>query len=232
MTEAEWLSSVDANPMVVQLRHNLNNSTGPVAGRKMRLFASAWYRCITPHQLHHEEWASMVERGEDPPRSDWDWRDWVLRPHAQASSQAADMLRDIFGNPFRSLGLPKARFMVPVGPFQIDGYTIDREFGPDYCPWFTQTVIDVAQMIYDERAFERMPELGDALETAGCTDVSILNHCRGELEWPPPKVSREEVRDWLNRLGTRDAYDPPPLPKKPGPHFRGCWVLDRILGKE
>ena len=34
-------------------------------------------------------------------------------------------------------------------------------------------------MIYDDRAFDRMHELADALEKAGCNDVEILNHCCG-----------------------------------------------------
>jgi hypothetical protein len=55
----------------------------------------------------------------------------------------------------------------------------------------------LAQGIYDERAFERLPILADALEDAGCTDAAILVHCRG-----------------------------------PGPHVRGCWVVDLILGKQ
>jgi hypothetical protein len=32
--------------------------------------------------------------------------------------------------------------------------------------------------VYDERAFDRMPVLGDALEEAGCTDEGVLSHCR------------------------------------------------------
>jgi hypothetical protein len=55
----------------------------------------------------------------------------------------------------------------------------------------------LARAIYEDRAFEGMPELGDALEEAGCTDASILGHLRGS-----------------------------------GPHVRGCWVVDLILGKE
>jgi hypothetical protein len=40
----------------------------------------------------------------------------------------------------------------------------------------------LARMIYEERSFDQMPELADALEAAGCTDEDILAHCRGPGE--------------------------------------------------
>ncbi len=63
-----------------------------------------------------------------------------------------NLVRDIFGNPFRPVVLAPA--------------------------WQTANVVGLAQTIYDERAFDRMPILGDALEDAGCTNADILNHCR------------------------------------------------------
>jgi hypothetical protein len=51
--------------------------------------------------------------------------------------------------------------------------------------------------IHEERAFDRLAVLADALEEAGCADADILSHLRG-----------------------------------PGPHVRGCWVVDLLLGKE
>jgi hypothetical protein len=64
----------------------------------------------------------------------------------------AALLRDIIGNPFRT---------VTIAP-----------------GWRTSNVAALAQGIYEERAFERMPILADALEEAGCTEATILDHCR------------------------------------------------------
>jgi hypothetical protein len=77
----------------------------------------------------------------------------VLAGYARARSQQADLLRDIFGNPFR-----------PV--------TIASE-------WRTSDVILLARGIHADRAFDRMPILADALQDAGCDDEGILSHCRG-----------------------------------------------------
>jgi len=65
------------------------------------------------------------------------------------------ILRDIINNPFR--------------PVSID---------PDWLSWNDGTVQKIAQVIYGERAFDRLPIMADALEEAGCNNVEILNHCR------------------------------------------------------
>jgi hypothetical protein len=61
-------------------------------------------------------------------------------------------MRDIFSNPFS-----------PV--------TIDPA-----CK--TPAVVQLARSLYDERRFEDMPVLADALEEAGCQDAAVLDHCR------------------------------------------------------
>jgi hypothetical protein len=66
------------------------------------------------------------------------------------------LLRELFINPFR-----------PMPP--ID---------PSWLAWSGGCVRNLAQTIYDERAFERLPILGDALEEAGCTNEEMLSHCR------------------------------------------------------
>ncbi len=67
-------------------------------------------------------------------------------------SRQADLIRDIFGNPFR-----------PVA------------FDPR---WRTSDTVGLAQAIYEDKAFDRMPILADALMDAGCEDDQIIAHCR------------------------------------------------------
>lgn len=52
----------------------------------------------------------------------------------------------------------------------------------------------MARDIYLEERFDRLTELAEMLESAGCTEKAVLDHLRD-----------------------------------PGPHFRGCWILDRLI---
>lgn len=63
-----------------------------------------------------------------------------------------DLVRDIFGNPFREVA-------------------IDRD-------WLVPGVLAIAWAIYDEWAFDRLPLLGQALAEAGCSNRTVLDHCR------------------------------------------------------
>jgi hypothetical protein len=46
--------------------------------------------------------------------------------------------------------------------------------------WRTATVVAMARGIYEDRAFDRLPILADALMDAGCADEAILTHCRSD----------------------------------------------------
>jgi hypothetical protein len=65
---------------------------------------------------------------------------------------APDLLREVLGNPFRP---------VPILP-----------------QWRTPEVVNLAQTIFQDERFDRLPELAMALATAGCMDERILAHCR------------------------------------------------------
>lgn len=60
------------------------------------------------------------------------------------------------------------------GPLPFREICID----PDWLTWNDGTAVDLAHTIYEERRFEDMPVLGDALEEAGCENAEILDHCR------------------------------------------------------
>ena len=80
------------------------------------------------------------------------------------------LLREVFGNPFHPITFDPA--------------------------WRTFDVTMIAAGAYEDRAFDRLPILADALQDPGCENADILSHLRGG-----------------------------------GPHVRGCWALDLILGK-
>ncbi len=80
---------------------------------------------------------------------------WCGQPAKPSTEWAiqANLLRDIICNPFRPITL--------------------------HTSWLTSTVLALATGIYEEKAFDRMPILADALQDAGCDNYEILNHCRG-----------------------------------------------------
>jgi hypothetical protein len=213
MTEAEWLECTDPQKMLEFLK-------GKASDRKMRLFACACYRRIWDRMhIFTQTVVEVAEAFADGLASEDDLdiaycsaQEWPTHPSneamwvasklaQEAASQSAHWiaqnvgliqdpsgrevfrekfndearwqsatLRDIFGNPFR-----------PV--------TVDPA-------WLTPGVVGLVRTIYDDRTFNRIPELPDALEESDCTDHDILGHLRG-----------------------------------PGPHVRGCWLVDLCLSK-
>jgi hypothetical protein len=101
--------------------------------------------------------------------ADWPDEEGATAWADERQAQAA-LVREVFGNPFRPVSLDPA--------------------------WRTPAVLQLAQALYDDRAFDQLPILADALEEAGCSSREVLDHCRS-----------------------------------PGPHVRGCWVVDLVLGK-
>jgi hypothetical protein len=144
----------------------------------------------------------------------------------------ANLLRDNCGDPFR---LP---------PFVCFWEREGRAL------WLTSDVLSLAQAAYEERQpetgeldFDRLAILADALEDAGCTeqalrsrrlDVDLLWHLKGRERCPnlcdhgliSPQAEGE---GWDVCHVCKSTTGTIPLS---GPHARGCWVLDLLLGKE
>jgi hypothetical protein len=206
MTEAEWLVCRETHPMLAHIGAD-------VYQRKLRLLVAACFARVWDELPDAcREWVVLlgeeVEGRGSPRELDDRWMDVVdyiqtrdepiggrlysllnlstgselgfwssdYQPDrggpgwVQAEVEYAELVREIFGNPFR-----------PV--------VLSRE-------WQTDTVLSLAQQMYDAGEFSAMPILADALQDAGCDNNDILDHCRG-----------------------------------PGPHTRGCWVVDLVLGK-
>jgi hypothetical protein len=238
MDEARWLASDDPAQMLNYLVRR-NYVTGTTAGekmgnrissRKLRLFCVAC--CRLTDDVRRES-ADRWEKTGLIDMSDKDWaRNWAgpLIASVPAATRVA-LLREIVGNPFRKPRLPKdikvrcencsgrgwlANTADTTGPIYLSCFCTGgmRAVGCSWLTWNDGIVPRLAQAIYDERSWDRMPILADALEEAGCGDDEILNHCRtGQNGWTP-----------MNAYGESFPVT--------GPHVRGWWVLDLLLGKE
>jgi hypothetical protein len=207
MTEEEWLTATDPAPMLEWLRgraserklrlfacaccwdtsHSLwskfGNQAVSVAARfaegvaivdELESIRAAIYQELRPNMYGDEPvwdptwWACdptidrgavgcafyASNRGVGLPLDLPDYDSEFERVHSIERQFQADLLRELFGNPFRPITLDPA--------------------------WLTSTVVALARGIYDEKAFDRMPILADALQDAGCEDEAILTHCRDE----------------------------------------------------
>ena len=160
MTEAEWLVCSDPLEM-------FNADVFKGSFRKVGLFSVAGSH-LAWDQLD-DAWRARVDQLERRAESEpvWMWEDergtlsladpTVLALHYVLDSllechHQADVIRDIFGNPFQPI-----------------------TWHPS---WRTSTVVTIAKTMYDSRDFSPMPLLADALQDAGCENEDILNHCR------------------------------------------------------
>jgi hypothetical protein len=217
MTEVEWLAATDPTPMLGFLGDE-------ASGRKRRLFGCACCRRVWDH-LERKPSRGAVEAAEA--FADGSLDTTRLRAARKAARNAANAIakkQALFNHQAISAAHAVLEVCWPEFPgdrgaayevaqrfaappavareLQAQAVLLRDIFGNPFRPvtadpaWLTDTVVQFARGIYDERAFDRMPILADALQDAGCENADVLDHCRG-----------------------------------PGPHARGCWVVDLVLGK-
>jgi hypothetical protein len=210
MTGAEWLACEDLGRIRELLPDDLSE-------RRKRLCAVAWARSV----LRHAPVSPRAQR-----HAHWfDARDWA--PQLDATEQFADgqIDRKALRAARTSSGGPWNFFLdvARASHFSLDAvlqslYRVEGEFGippasevcdlvrditgnpfrrieiPTGC--ISSTAVAIAQAVYGDLDFARLPVLADALLDAGYEVPEVIDHCRS-----------------------------------PGPHVRGCWVVDFVLGK-
>ncbi len=216
MTEAEWLTCAEPTTMLYFIRRSGGSD------RKLRLFGSACYRSLwatSPVSQLHWDVLRASESYADGQIAKQEFR-LIRKPlggfenpcvagmaEQVAFSASSECLGETWvpnGENIENAGLG-GRVRQRSQPEQLRPQcdSLRDIFGNPFCPfvvnpsWLTSDVVAIAEGIYQERAFDRMPILADALQDAGCDNDDILNHCRND-----------------------------------GPHARGCFVVDLLLGKE
>jgi hypothetical protein len=137
------------------------------------------------------------------------------RPATEAEVAAhLALLRDALGNPFRP----------------------SPAVDPGWLAWQDGAVRKLAEGIYDERAFDQLPVLADAVEEAGCTSAGVLNHCRrpgvhvyGVLG-TRPTPRRGVTRDDRSRVAClRRSRADAAVPARPGEYPEAAVICRRRL---
>lgn len=228
MTEAEWLTSADPAAML----EFVASSACPVAvsSRKVRLFSCATAQAVAVSAEEHaraERWQKAIETDTDSLHNPLAMASrWVAFAQKKGPEVAA-LLRDIAGSPWRSYAWTDCHDCAPSGhEYQL----LDRA----WLLWQDGTVPRMAEAVYAERAFERLPILADALEDAGCMVPAMLNHLRGmaPCEWCDGSGRKESISHRGFFAACRDCKGTGAVPAAPPVHVRGCWALDLLLGKE
>jgi len=196
MTEREWLGQLSLMPKLQYLK-------GSASDRKLRLFACACCRRAWD-RLSDQRSRSAVEAAEQFADGAIDSNNLAVAH--QAARAAVAEARGQFDESWQNLlaasdvTFPRAfdaAFSAPVGAASRpdrdylaevraqDALLIDV-FGNRFRPvafelhWRSSDVVNLARGIYEDRAFERLPILADALMDAGCENEHVIAHCRND----------------------------------------------------
>jgi hypothetical protein len=217
MTEAEWLVCEDTAAMLAHL-------TGATSDRKRRLFSCGCCRRF---------WSFLADEGS--------------RPAIEVAEQFADGNVDLSVLLEVHSAARKAYERVYYhGPAESD-YTISQAV-----KHLTETTADPAYLVVNSVFwhYHKMNSVGSGLlrdvfgnpfrlptiESAWRTPLVVaLAHAAYEMPTlPSGEIDRDRLlvlSDALEEVGCTDVAILSHL-RSPGPHVRGCWALDLILGKQ
>jgi hypothetical protein len=194
--EQEWLDATDPLPMLAFLR-------GKASDRKLRLFAVACCRRICRYLGDPRSWEAIdraeqyADRIVSPDKlQEAAAAAWAATTPLQESAfhaakavaWATDADAELAATEAADAAI-SATVCDPHDPEEDHLYqtaALRCCFGNPSRPvvadlaWRTSTVVAIAEGIYADRAFDRLPILADALMDAGCQNEDILNHLRSE----------------------------------------------------
>ena len=227
MTEQEWLFSTKTGPMVDYL--GLQSSG---RSRKLRLFAVACCRRVwhlLPNEpsrqavLVAERYADKLTRtaelkaayadaGGDALRSSYNPAGPVVRVNAPTGAYWTAQNAHTLAGQHEDSGKPLGRYDRARSDLEEKAQTdLMREiFGNPFClvafdtVWRTSAILSIARAAYEDH---ELPS-GEL----DCERLAVLSDALEEAGCDDPTI--------LDHL------------RGPGPHFRGCWALDLILGKQ
>jgi hypothetical protein len=196
MTEAKWLACTDPQPMLEFLRDK-------ASARKLRLFAVAccrrvWHLLIDERSRlavevaeHYADGLLLEDEAQTAFNGACEASRLIRRNHAAETMLQLRRHRDpdqLFRIAFFAAfavgnGVSHMRPAYGVDPVTQSNFLREICGNPLRAAtinpaWRTANATALAQSIYADRAFERLPILADALEDAGCDDADILSHCR------------------------------------------------------
>jgi hypothetical protein len=227
MTEAEWLAGDDQVPL---LRH-LGNG---VSDRKLRLFAVACCRRLPPVG---EELAGILATCER--FADGEADEAELERACHAATEAILVARD---EAVRSSGLMSMAFAFPATAVAM------TTVAPDRLREFVKLVPRSARLttvgIEGDEGSERRAQVAILHDLVGnpfrpiTLDSAWLRHLDGGVRSFAEAVYADRrfdalpvLADLLEEAGCAEQAVLDHF-RSPGPHHRGCWALDLVLGKE
>jgi hypothetical protein len=133
----------------------LDACRGVAAGVRHAIPPDEWTPGSPPTTIHSHYTALML------------YREFCSSSIATHAVHAADGLADGVGERYEQAQLLRCIFGDPFRSRAVDAR------------WLGPAVVSLARTIYDGRAFDRLPILAEVLEAAGCDDSELLAHCRG-----------------------------------------------------
>ena len=228
MTEAEWLACTDIYNMLEYLR-------GSTSDRKLRLFAVAC--CQRPYyQVADERQGKAVQLAERMADVDVDEEEWKVVHQAARELWQAAWAASLAAQQEAPRGAPEVESLVDVDMATAAGWAILED------AW--EAAYQVTGVEWDEKyADEPDHQLALLRDIFGnpfrpvAADSAWLTWHNGLLVTMARQMydSRDfsdlpVLADALEEAGCDNA-DILTHCRQPGPHVRGCWVVDLLLGK-